>query len=276
MAILSKNSSFKMFFALVHLVFSVICMTVFTDDLFASEFSFFSLIVEHVRIPEHTLALGFVAIIIIVLSALYRIKLSSVKNKVIPDQGLTLRNTIEVFGEFLYEKCVSIIGEKDGPKHFPFVLAIFMIILFSNLLGLIPGFLPPTSNFNTTFALGLLSFCYYTFYGMKTHGVINYFKHFMGPLWYMAVLLFPIELVSDVIRPLTLGVRLYGNLFGDHLVLGLFTQLVPLVVPVIFLFFGLLVSFVQTFVFCVLTMVYISLAVSSHHEEEDSNHAHEN
>ncbi|MBF0311925.1 MAG: F0F1 ATP synthase subunit A [Oligoflexia bacterium] len=233
----------------------------------ASDFSFFSLLAEEIHIPEHTITFAFIALLITVAAIVYRLKLSKVQNIALPDKGVSFRNLIEVYGEFIYSKCVSIIGEKEGPKHFWFIAAIFLIILSSNLIGLIPGFLPPTANFNTTFALGLLAFFYYTLYGCKTKGVIGYFKHFMGPLWYMAILLFPIELVSDFIRPLTLAVRLRGNMFGDHLVLGVFTELTHYIIPVVFLFFGLLVSFVQAFVFCILTMVYISLAIG-HGESE--------
>ena len=131
-----------------------------------------------------------------------------------------------------------------------------------------PGFLPPTENLNTTLALGVFAFVYYNIQGCKAQGTWNYIKHFAGPLWYMAVLIFPIEIISNLVRPLSLALRLRYNIFGDHVAMGIFSDLVPLFVPVIFLFLGLLVSVIQAYVFSTLTMVYISLATAHHDHDE--------
>ena len=99
-------------------------------------------------------------------------------------------------------------------------------------------------------------------------GVINYLKHFAGPLWYMAILIFPIEILSNFVRPLSLALRLRGNMMGDHMVLAVFSDLVPGIVPIVFLILGMLVSFIQAYVFTCLSMVYISLA-SAHHDHDE-------
>ena len=142
--------------------------------------------------------------------------------------------------------------------------ALFIYILFSNLLGLIPGFLPPTDNLNTNVACALTVFIFYNYQGFKAHG-FAYLKHFMGPIWWLAPIMVVIEVISHLVRPASLSVRLFGNISGDHLVLGIFSSLVPIGVPVIFLFLGLFVSVIQAFVFTLLSMVYISLATAHDH-----------
>ena len=107
---------------------------------------------------------------------------------------------------------------------------------------------------------------------MKEQGVINYLKHFDGPMWYLAFLIFPIEIISNLIRPLSLALRLRSNMVGDHIVLSVFSDLAPIGIPIIFLLLGILVSIIQAYVFTVLTMVYIQMAVA--HSDHDESHAH--
>lgn len=256
---------------LISLLFFVGCLFPH-GEAHASGYTFLSNLVHVVHLPEHVITLIFVSLLILTMGLFYRTQLSKVGNIVIPDRGVTLRNMLEAYGQFIYKQCCSIIGEKDGPKYFGFIGILFIFILFNNLIGLIPGFLPPTENLNTTLALGVLSFVYYNIQGCRAQGVVNYLKHFAGPLWYMAILVFPIEIISNAVRPLSLAFRLRGNMFGDHLVLGIFSGLMPYVVPVIFMVLGLLVSFIQAFVFSVLTMVYISLAVAHHDHGEEGHH----
>ena len=149
-----------------------------------------------------------------------------------------------------------------------FVGTIFILILINNLIGLIPGFLPPTDRVNTTLALGVFSFIYYNYIGCKKLGVVNYLKHFAGPLWYMAILIFPIEIISNFVRPVSLALRLRGNMYGDHLVLSVFSEMAPYLIPCVFMVLGILVSFIQAYVFTALSMVYISLA-SAHHDHDE-------
>ena len=151
-------------------------------------------------------------------------------------------------------------------------MLLFTVVFTNNLIGLLPGFLPPTDNFNTTLALGIFVFLYYNYQGIRAQGIVGHIKHFMGPVWYLAILIFPIELISHTVRPLSLGLRLKGNMEGDHLVLSIFSGLVPYIVPIPFYVIGLFVCFMQAFVFTLLTMVYISLA-TAHHDHDDA-HAH--
>jgi F-type H+-transporting ATPase subunit a len=163
-------------------------------------------------------------------------------------------------------------GEEEAKKYFTVIMLLFTFVFVNNLIGLLPGFLPPTDNINTTLALGVFVFLYYNYQGIRAQGIVGHIKHFMGPVWYLAILIFPIELISHVVRPLSLGLRLKGNMEGDHLVLSIFSGLVPYLVPIPFYVIGLFVCFMQAFVFTLLTMVYISLATA--HHDHDEAHAH--
>ena len=139
-----------------------------------------------------------------------------------------------------------------------------LFILFNNLSGLVPGFMPATDNVNTTFACSLTVFVLTHYYGIREHG-IKYVKHFMGPVWWLAPIMIPIEVIGHLSRPLSLGLRLFGNIMGDHLVTGIFFMLIPLFVPLIGMVLGTFVALVQAFVFILLSMAYFSGAVA--HEE---------
>ncbi|EQC50014.1 ATP synthase F0, A subunit [Bacteriovorax sp. BSW11_IV] len=237
-----------------------------------------SLHLDHLVHFEHIGTLLLVSVITITVGLLYRLKISKVKNTIIPDSTISLRNIVELYGSFIYSQCNAVLGEQ-APKYFKFISTIFIIIFLSNVIGLIPGFLPPTEVVSTTLALGVLSFIYYNIKGCKELGTINYLKHFAGPLWYMAILIFPIEILSNFIRPISLALRLRGNMMGDHMVLGTFLNLEILGIKVAyfgaalpFYFLGLLVCFIQAYVFTMLTMVYISLATA--HHDHDEHHAH--
>lgn len=227
----------------------------------------------HLNIGEHVLTLTVVSLILVLLGLAYRSSVGKVANALIPDKGITLRNITESYGQFIMNQCKAVIGEKEGPKYFSFIATIFIVILVSNLIGLIPGFLPPTEHISTTMAVGFLSFIYYNLKGCKELGVVNYLKHFAGPMWYMAVLIFPIEILSNCIRPISLALRLRGNMYGDHLVLSIFSKLAPPFVPIVFMILGLLVCIIQAYVFTILSMVYISLATAHHdHDEHGAHH----
>lgn len=229
----------------------------------------------HTHYPWHVVTFIFVGLLLVVAGVIYRMKISSITNPVIPDKGFTFRNVIEAYGKFIYTQCNAVLGEKDAPVYFKFVATIFILIFGSNLIGLIPGFLPPTEHLSTTLALGCFSFIYFNAKGCKELGTINYLKHFMGPLWYMAVLIFPIEILSTCIRPISLALRLNGNMMGDHKVLTTFLNLEVMgfniawlggAIP--FYLLGLLVCFIQAYVFTMLSMVYISLATAHHDHAE--------
>ncbi|MDH4120579.1 MAG: F0F1 ATP synthase subunit A [Deltaproteobacteria bacterium] len=145
------------------------------------------------------------------------------------------------------------------------VLATFsLFILVSNLLGLIPGFLPPTDQFNLTFTLAIIVYLTSHFIGIREHG-FGYIKKFLGPIWWITPLLFPIELMSNLMRPVSLSVRLFGNMFGDHKVITIFASFLALGLPIPFLGLGLMVAGIQAFVFVLLAAVYFQDALDHPH-----------
>jgi F-type H+-transporting ATPase subunit a len=221
---------------------------------------------------DHILTFIIVLVGLLLTGFFYSAKTKNKEASVVPDKGITYRNVVEMYGSFIYTQARAVLGEKEAPKYFPFVATMFIVIFISNMIGLVPGFLPPTESINTTLALGVFSFLYFNIKGMKETGVINYLKHFAGPLWYMAILIFPIEIISTCIRPISLALRLYGNMYGDHMVLGTFSNLAPLLVPIVFMVLGMLVSFIQAYVFVMLSMVYVSLATA--HHDHGEGHAH--
>ncbi|HQL84152.1 MAG TPA: F0F1 ATP synthase subunit A [Spirochaetota bacterium] len=208
------------------------------------------------------------AIIVSIIVLLGYKQVKKMEDNIIPDEKFTFRNLVELLVEGINGFVKENMGE-NGPKFMLIIGTLAVFILFNNLSGLIPGFLPATDNVNTTFACSLTVFVLTHYYGLKEHG-LKYLRQFvfisdMMP-WYanviLSILMCPIELISHVGRLLSLTVRLFGNITGDHLVTAIFFALVPLLVPVIFMFLGLFVAFVQTFVFTLLSMVYFAGAVS--------------
>ncbi len=181
----------------------------------------------------------------------------------IPDDSLSLRNMAELLVEGVSGMAEGILGHR-ARRYVPLYGCFFLFILAANLSGLVPGFLPPTSNFNVTLALGMLSFMAYNFFAFREQG-LAYLKHFVGPIWWLGFLMVPLELIDNFVRPFSLGLRLFGNMTGDHVVLEIFTDLTKVGVPVVFYGLGAFVSLVQAFVFTLLSMVYVSLAVA--HDE---------
>ena len=152
-----------------------------------------------------------------------------------------------------------------GARKVFFVLGTFaFFILGNNLIGTIPGFNPPTDQLNVTVALGIITFITAHTVGIRQYG-FSYIKKFMGPVWWLAPLLMPIEIISHLVRPISLSVRLFGNMTGDHKVVAAFFAMVPLVVPIPFMGLGILVSFLQTFIFILLSAIYIQDAMEHPH-----------
>ncbi|MBW1887006.1 MAG: F0F1 ATP synthase subunit A [Deltaproteobacteria bacterium] len=174
------------------------------------------------------------------------------------------QNFLEIIIEGLENFMVEITGP-EGRAFFPYIATIFLYILFSNLLGLIPGFFSPTANFNTTLSMAICTFILTHAIGIKFHGA-KYIKHFLGPAWALAPVLFIIELIGHFARVLSLSVRLFGNIFGKEKVLGILFGLWGLyLAPLPMLFLGVLVSFIQAVVFMLLSIVYFSLAMEEAH-----------
>lgn len=181
-----------------------------------------------------------------------------------PDGRFSVRTVVEMAMDVVYGIAKDNIGDK-WRTFLPLLAGVFMFIVITNLGGLIPGFIPATENLNTNLAMGLMIFLVYNIAGFKEHGA-HYLKQFAGPMLAIAPLMFTIELISHLFRPVSLSLRLMGNIFADHLMLGIFTSTAPhIVIPSALMFFGLLVSLVQSFVFTLLTGIYISLAVSHDH-----------
>src|SRR3972149_9588066 len=205
--------------------------------------------------------LGAILVVLFLIFAGYKIKKSlSNENAVLPEEKFSLRTIFEILTiDFLLDLFTSMMGSREKAKrYFPLLGTSFMFILFGNLLGLIPGFLSPTGNFNTPVACALVIFVMYNFYGFKANGAA-YLKHFAGPIIYIAPLMIVIEIISHLVRPLSLSLRLFWNMTGDHLVLGIFTNLTHFVVPALF------ISFLQAFIFTVLSAIYISLSTAHEH-----------
>jgi len=182
----------------------------------------------------------------------------------VPPRTFTFRNMFEILAESLYGFVEGAMGESGAKRFYPLIGSLFVFILFANLFALIPGFSAPTDTLKTNVGIALLVFLLTHIYGVKEHGVA-YFKHFLGPVPVLIPLMLPIELISHLVRPVSLSLRLMGNMLADHKVVMSFFALVPLVVPLPFMLLGLLVCFIQALVFTTLAMVYISMAIE--HEE---------
>ncbi|PKN27616.1 MAG: ATP synthase F0 subunit A [Deltaproteobacteria bacterium HGW-Deltaproteobacteria-21] len=176
----------------------------------------------------------------------------------------TKQNFVEIIVEGLENFMVEITGE-EGRAFFPFIATLFLYILFSNLIGLVPGFFSPTANLNTTLSLAVCTFVLTHVIGFKFHGA-KYLKHFVGPVWPLAPLMIIIELIGHFARVMSLSIRLFGNIFGKETILGILFALAGLyLAPLPILFLGILVSFIQSVVFILLSIVYFTGAMEEAH-----------
>jgi len=213
----------------------------------------------------HVLSLMLVSMFLMVGAVAYRGAVArGGRDAIVPPAQFNLRNLFEMFTEGVFSIAEGVMGKKNAVRYLPLVGSLALVIFFANTLALIPGFAPPTATLKTNLALSGTVFVATHYLGVREHG-LKYFKHFLGPIWWLAPLMLPIELISHLARPASLALRLMGNMGADHKVVAAFFALVPLLVPVPFLVLGMLVVIVQTLVFSLLTMVYISMAVA--HEE---------
>lgn len=196
-----------------------------------------------------------------------------IKNKLehhlVPSPRFSLVGFVDLLIEGLYGMITGVLG-KTGDKYFPFIAAIFLFVLFSNLLGLLPHSAAPTANISTNLALGLAAFAYYNLMGVKEHGIVGYLKHFLMGMGLFGIPIALLELISHVIRPFSLSIRLYVNMFVDHTVVLSFQNLIAWLLPVPLLLFGIVVCLIQAFVFATLTSVYVQMATE--HEEGHGEH----
>jgi F-type H+-transporting ATPase subunit a len=189
---------------------------------------------------------------------------------VIPEQTISTSGFFDFFIETLASFQDSILG-KQNRKYLPLTATVFLYSFACNLIGLIPGVPAATTTVWITVPVALLIFVSFNFYGIKENGLVGYFKHFAGPVWWLAWFIFPLEIFGALLRILTLNLRLYWNISADHMVLGIFTELTPWLLPVLFYALGTFVCFMQAFVPTVLGMIYILLA-TQHEEGEHANH----
>lgn len=221
-------------------------------------------------VPEHVAMAWFVMLVLAVTSFLITRRLELVPRGA--------QNFLEFVIEIFYDLLDNMVGPK-GRRYLPLIGTAGLFILISNLLGLIPGFKSPTSNLNTTVALALTVFFSYHYFGIKEQGLIPYLKHFFGPLAQLprgllftmgpilALIFFIVESISHAARPVSLSIRLFGNIFGEDTVLLILFFLAPLIVPLPMMFLAIFTSVVQAFIFIMLSMVYIAGAVEIGHEE---------
>jgi F-type H+-transporting ATPase subunit a len=190
------------------------------------------------------------------------LSLASRKRKLVPSKKQSiLELIIQAFESLL----VEIIGE-EGKKYLPMIATIGLFILCCNLLGLVPGFMSPTSKLNVTVGCALTVFVYYHWQGIKSQGFFKYLKHFTGPIPLLAPLLLPIEIISHFSRPVSLSVRLFGNIFAEELLILVIASIVPFFLPLPFMAIAIFTATIQAFVFVLLACIYIGGAVA--HEEE--------
>ncbi len=207
----------------------------------------------HVHPPDHLVMAVFAATALSVFAIRFRRRIS-VENP----------GRLQLVLEGLVGVLLGLLRDNVGPKGRPFLglvgtLAVF--ILLSNLLGLVPFFSSPTVSINMPVGCALVAFFYYNLQGIREYGAKKYFAHFLGPSPYLAVVMLPIEIISHLSRILSLSVRLFGNIFGEELVVIVFAFLVPLVIPVPMMLFGVFGSTLQAFVFTMLTVIYLGGAV---------------
>ncbi len=183
---------------------------------------------------------------------------------VIPAHKFGIRAIFELITGYIDKLAVSVIGPEEGRRLVPLFASFFTFILFNNLVGLFPGVTPATENLNTTFSMAIFVFIMYNIMGVRANGV-GYLKHFLGPVWWLAPFMLVLELISHAVRPLSLGMRLGFVMLGDHTVLGVALDLVPLGVPILFYLLAIIVSLIQAIVFTLLSMVYVAMATAHEH-----------
>ena len=225
---------------------------------------------------DHVVGALFMLALVSTLAIIANGKLQDVKAAIIPDETLTVRTFFELMIGGVLGMMEPIMGKKAARYFLPLIGTCAVFIFFSNAMGLVPGFMPPTDSLKTTFAVALVIFVATHAYGLKENG-LGHVKHLFGP-WLgplgipLNLLMFVIEVIGHLARLVSLSLRLMANMFGDHMVVGIFTLLVPFLVPVPFLMLGTIVVIVQTAVFCILSTVYIGMAIEHHDHGDDHGH----
>jgi F-type H+-transporting ATPase subunit a len=198
-----------------------------------------------------------VAAIIVVVFAMLRTRLSV-------DRPGRFQQTLELIYEFVHNQTEEMVGHA-GHRYMAYFGSLFLFILISNLIGVIPGFESPTMYPYVPAGCAVATFLYYNFVGVQAHGLWKHLAHFVGPIWWLAPLMIPIEIVSNLARPLSLTLRLFANMYAGEQVTTVFVSLTKLIIPVLFMALHIFVALLQAYIFMLLTMIYVSGAVA---EEE--------
>ncbi len=188
----------------------------------------------------------------------------AVKNlKVVPSGT---QNVMEAYLQGVVAMGADVMGREKAKRYMPLVATLGLFIGIANLIGVVPGFEAPSAFLDFTLALALIVFIYYNFEGIRRNGVVEYFKHFLGPVWWLAWLMFPIEIVSHISRIISLSFRLFGNVKGDDMFLMVLLMLAPWLLPMIPFALLAFMALLQAFIFMMLTYVYLGGAVTLHEE----------
>lgn len=212
--------------------------------------------IEQLKFYDHVIASLMVFAVCLILAVLVRKRLNLIPSHLQQVMEVTLKGLL-----FMLEENIG----QGSRKYLPLIGALAFFIFLANFMGMVPSFSSATGNLNTTVACALIVFVYYNYEGFRENGA-GYIKHFMGPMPALAPLMFPIEIISHLARPFSLSVRLFGNISGEHIVAATFyTQLVAWLVPVPIMFIGLFAAFLQTYVFIMLTQIYIAGSIAHEH-----------
>ncbi|MFZ0428659.1 MAG: F0F1 ATP synthase subunit A [Acidobacteriota bacterium] len=221
--------------------------------------------VEHDVLPAHVVMTIVVSIVLIILALLARRRFS------VEEPG-SAQQFLELWAEGTMGLARDIIGGSSR-RFFPLLGGLFLYILLGNVLGMLPGFMSPTSNINVTASCAIIVFLYYNFVGFRTHGFRKYMAHFAGPSLIIAPLLFVIEIISHFARPFSLSVRLFGNIYAEELIIGTLNGMFPFLLSLPVMGLALFASTIQAFIFIVLTMVYLGGALE-HGPDEETHGSH--
>ena len=212
--------------------------------------------------PEHLVPDYIVMSLIIALLLILILGLSSRKLSLVPSKS---QSVLELIIQSFEGLLVDTIGEQ-GKKYMPLIATVGLFILLCNLIGLVPGFMSPTSKLNVTIGCALVVFVYYHLQGIKAQGFFKYLKHFAGPVPLLAPLMVPIEIISHFSRPVSLSIRLFGNIFAEEVLIVIMASIIPFLLPLPFMAIAIFTAVIQSFVFVLLACIYIAGAVA--HEEE--------
>ncbi|SFP26132.1 F0F1 ATP synthase subunit A [Hydrogenimonas thermophila] len=204
---------------------------------------------------------AFVFVTHVLLSAIIALALAKMATKSLRMVPIGTQNIMEAYLQGIVAMGRDVIGETNAKRYLPLVATIGIFVFIGNVLGIIPGFESPTGNINMTLTLALIVFVYYNFEGIRKNGVVHYFAHFAGPVKWLAPLMFPIEIVSHISRIISLSFRLFGNIKGDDLFLWVLLMLAPWFVPLPAFVLLAFSAILQTFIFMILTYVYLAGAV---------------